>query len=83
MQPLYRLAILAVLLLGSMTRAEACPMCKQAIESSSSNPEPFAYMVSILFMLAMVTGVIGTLIGFLIYMSRQEAAALSAATASR
>lgn len=82
MQPLYRLAILAVLLLGSMTRAEACPMCKQALESSS-NPEPFAYMVSILFMLAMVTGVIGTLIGCLVYMSRQEAASLSAATASR
>jgi len=47
-------------------------MCKTALESNPSNPEPLAYMLSILFMLSMAAAVFGTLVGALVWMVRQE-----------
>ncbi len=67
--------------------AIACPMCKQALEatpigdgiiiaSATTNPEPFAYFVSILFMLGMMTAVAGSVVYALYRINKAEQAAL-------
>jgi hypothetical protein len=55
----------------------ACPMCKMALEPDDLRPR--AYMYSILFMLGMMTAVVGGVIGLLCWLSRHERAALDAA----
>jgi hypothetical protein len=68
-------------------QAAACPMCKQALEatpigdgiilaSATTNPEPFAYFVSILFMLGMMTAVAGSVVYALYRINKAEQAAL-------
>lgn len=52
-------------------------MCKMALESD--DPQPTAYMYSILFMLGAMTTVVGGLIAFLCWLSRHERAAMDAA----
>jgi uncharacterized membrane protein len=57
--------------------ALACPMCKMALETD--DPQPKAYMVSILFMLGMITSVsfgVGVLTWWI---NRQDQQALEAA----
>lgn len=69
-------AVLAWASLGA-SRVWACPMCKMALETD--DPQPRAYMYSILFMLGAMGSVVGGLIGFLCWLSRHERAALDAA----
>ena len=59
------------------SQAAACPMCKFALESD--DPQPRAYMYSILFMLMMIGGLFGGVIGVLCWLSKSERAALDAA----
>ena len=59
------------------SKALACPMCKFALEAD--DPQPRAYMLSILFMMAMVGGIFSGMIGFLWWLSKNERAALDAA----
>lgn len=61
----------------SENSAWACPNCKFAIEGDAQLPQ--AYMVSILFMLGMIGAVVGSIVGLLWWMNRQEQAALVAA----
>ena len=60
-----------------VSTAQACPMCKYALESD--DPQPRAYMVSILFMMGMIGGIFTGLIAVLCWLSRNERAALDAA----
>lgn len=55
----------------------ACPMCKLAAESTDRQPQ--AYMVSILFMLGMIGSVAGGVGGLLFWAHRLETKALRAA----
>ena len=55
--------------------AFACPMCKLALESD--DPQPRAYMTSILFMLGMITTMFGSVAGLMVWVSRQETKALT------
>jgi hypothetical protein len=55
----------------------ACPMCKLALETD--DPQPRAYMVSILFMLGMIMSAFGGMAGLLVWVSRTERRALSEA----
>jgi hypothetical protein len=59
------------------SRVWACPMCKYALETDDVRPQ--AYMYSILFMLGAMTAIVGGLIGFLYWLSRNERAAMDAA----
>lgn len=62
---------------ASASQAWACPMCKFALESD--DPTPRAYMISILFMLLAIGSVVGGLIGFLYWLTKNERAAMNAA----
>lgn len=55
----------------------ACPMCKMALETD--DPQPRAYMYSILFMLGMIGSLFAGMIGFLFWLSKHERASLDAA----
>jgi hypothetical protein len=57
--------------------AWACPMCKMALESD--DPQPRAYMYSILFLLAVIGTVFGAMTGLLCWVSRWERRALQSA----
>ncbi|MDX1969358.1 MAG: hypothetical protein SFV23_19430 [Planctomycetaceae bacterium] len=75
-----RVAIIGVTLLAwslSSADAFACPMCKLALESD--DPQPRAYMLSILFMLGMITSVTGAVGALLWYVNRIEKRMLEAA----
>ncbi len=61
----------------SSGNAFACPMCKLALESD--DPQPRAYMLSILFMLGMITSVTSAVGGLLWYVNRIEKRMLEAA----
>jgi len=61
----------------SVSQVMACPMCKMALETD--DPQPAAYMYSILFMLGAMGTVVGGLIAFLCWLSRHERAAMDAA----
>ncbi|MBI1347479.1 hypothetical protein GC163_14465 [bacterium] len=65
------------LLVGISACAEtafACPMCKNAVETDS--PQPRAYMISILFMMGMITAVVSA-VGILMWrIDRAEKQAL-------
>lgn len=55
----------------------ACPMCKLALETD--DPQPRAYMTSILFMLGMITSLFLGVAGVTWWISRREQRALEAA----
>uniref|UniRef100_A0A7C2JZF1 Uncharacterized protein n=1 Tax=Schlesneria paludicola TaxID=360056 RepID=A0A7C2JZF1_9PLAN len=64
----------ATCLLMHTSSAMACPMCKMALETD--DPQPRAYMTSILFMLGAITTVFAAVAGLLVYVSRREQQAL-------
>lgn len=59
------------------SEASACPMCKLALETD--DPQPRAYMFSILFMLGMIGSMFAGVTGLLIWLSRRERLVLEAA----
>ena len=70
------LVALAVVLAGA-SEAWACPMCKLALETD--DPQPRAYMFSILFMMGMIGSMFAGVTGLLIWLSRRERLVLEAA----
>jgi hypothetical protein len=50
-------------------------MCKMALETD--DPQPRAYMLSILFMLGMIMSAFGAVAGLLVWVSRTERRALT------
>jgi hypothetical protein len=73
-----RVFLLSLACVGlSVSQAWACPMCKLALETD--DPQPRAYMYSILFMMGMIASIFAGMIGFLYWLSRNERAALDAA----
>jgi hypothetical protein len=69
--------LLAVVCTGTLlaSQASACPMCKLAVQED--DPQPRAYMISILFMLFMITAVIGTFGLLLVWVNRAEKRAIA------
>ncbi len=65
------------LLLSGVSEARACPMCKMALETD--DPQPRAYMLSILFMLGMIGSMFGGVAALLIWLTRRERLVLEAA----
>lgn len=57
--------------------AWACPMCKMALETD--DPQPRAYMISILFMLGMMASVTTAVGAVMYWVNRCERRALEAA----
>lgn len=57
--------------------AWACPMCKLALETD--DPQPRAYMVSILFMMGMIFVLFGLVAAGVWWMSRREQRSLEEA----
>jgi uncharacterized membrane protein len=55
----------------------ACPMCKMALESD--DPQPRAYMISILFMLGTISTVFGCVGALMLWVNRYEKKALTEA----
>ncbi|MBC8114592.1 MAG: hypothetical protein H7062_09455 [Candidatus Saccharimonas sp.] len=70
------LVALTMVLVGA-SEAWACPMCKMALETD--DPQPRAYMFSILFMLGMIGSMFAVVTGLLIWLSRRERLELEAA----
>ena len=68
---------LGTLLLTQSSSAWACPMCKYALETDSA--EPKAYMVSILFMMGMISSLFFSMGVLLWWVSKQEKLALNSA----
>ena len=66
-----------VTVLAGASEAWACPMCKMALETD--DPQPRAYMLSILFMLGMIGSMFAAVTGLLIWLSRRERLVLEAA----
>ncbi len=70
-------SLFAVVCTGTLlaSQVSACPMCKLAVQED--DPQPRAYMVSILFMLFMITAVIGTFGLLLVWVNRAEKRAIT------
>lgn len=65
------LCTLFALLLGpAWSSAWACPMCKMAVEAD--NPQPRAFMISILFMLAVILTIFGGMTALIYWVNRLE-----------
>lgn len=64
-------------LLAWANSASACPMCKLALETD--DPQPRAYMYSILFMMGTIFTLFGAVTGFVWWLTRQERRSLEAA----
>ncbi len=71
-----RLAIAVAWLAMQTTAVQACPNCKFALEADAS-PQPRAYMLSIIFMLAVIMSLFGAMFGLLWWLSKQECRALT------
>ncbi len=69
--------VAAALVLACTSEVWACPMCKLALETD--DPQPRAYMFSILFMLGMMGSLFAGVTGLLIWLSRRERLVLEAA----
>ena len=67
----------AALVLAHATSAWACPMCKYALETDESEPQ--AYMVSILFMMGMISTLFASVAVLLWWVSKHEKMAMTAA----
>jgi uncharacterized membrane protein len=61
---------LAALIVASANSVWACPMCKLALETD--DPQPRAYMISILFMMGMIFTMFGLVGALVLWISRQE-----------
>jgi hypothetical protein len=59
-----------MLLAASAKSAWACPMCKLALETD--DPQPRAYMISILFMMGMIFTMFGLVGGLVWWLTRHE-----------
>ena len=57
-----------MIVLAGASEAWACPMCKMALETD--DPQPRAYMLSILFMLGMIGSMFGGMAALLIWLTR-------------
>jgi uncharacterized membrane protein len=68
------LCVFTMCLSAHASSAFACPMCKFALESD--DPQPRAYITSILFMLGMITTLFSAVAGLLVWVSRKETQAL-------
>src|SRR4051812_48335579 len=68
---------IAALVLAQSTTVWACPMCKYALESDEGQPQ--AYMVSILFMMGMITTLFASVCVLLWWVSKQEKMVINAA----
>lgn len=73
-----RLAIAVAWLAMQATTVQACPNCKFALDVDAS-PQPRAYMLSIIFMLAVIMSLFGAVFGLLWWLSKQECRALTEA----
>ena len=71
------IAAMGTLFLAQASNVWACPMCKYALETDA--PEPKAYMVSILFMMGMISTLFFSVGVLLWWVSKQEKMALNAA----
>ena len=72
-----RILSLGALVLAQASNVWACPMCKYALETDA--PEPKAYMISILFMMGMISALFLGVGVLLWYVTKQEKMALNAA----
>jgi hypothetical protein len=78
MRQIVRVSLVVITLtLAGTSEAWACPMCKLALETD--DPQPRAYMMSILFMLGMIGSMFGGMAGLLIWLARRERLELEAA----
>jgi uncharacterized membrane protein len=68
---------LGIVVLAQASNAWACPMCKYALETDT--PEPKAYMISILFMMGMISSLFVAVGVLLWWVAKQEKLALTAA----
>ena len=66
-----------LVLLSQASSVWACPMCKYALETDDN--EPKAYMISILFMMGMITALFSSVTVLLWWISKQERKNLTAA----
>lgn len=71
-----RLTFATAWLVMQTTAAQACPNCKFALEADAS-PQPRAYMLSIIFMLAVIMSLFGAMFGLLFWLAKQECRALT------
>lgn len=71
------IAIGTLVLLSQASSLWACPMCKYALETDEN--EPRAYMISILFMMGMITALFSGVTVLLWYVSKLERKNLTAA----
>ncbi len=71
------MALGALVIMAQASTAWACPMCKYALETDEN--EPRAYMISILFMMGMISALFSGMAGFLWWISKQEKKNLTAA----
>jgi len=78
MRRVFRGSFVALMVvLAGASEAWACPMCKLALDSD--DPQPRAYMYSILFMLGMITTIFGGVAVLLVWLTRRERLVLEAA----
>ena len=71
------LALCTAIVLAQATNVWACPMCKYALETDEL--EPKAYMVSILFMIGMISSLFLAVAVALWWVARQDKLSLNAA----
>jgi len=72
-----RLVLCSLFVLAQATNVWACPNCKFALEADEH--EPKAYMISILFMMGMITSLFAAVAAALWWVSRQDKMTLTAA----
>ena len=68
---------IATLILANSTSVWACPLCKFALETDEN--EPKAYMISILFMIGMISTLFACVGVLLWWVSKQEKMVINAA----
>lgn len=73
-----RLVFAASWLALQASAVQACPNCKFALEAEAS-PQPRAYMLSIIFMLAVIMSLFAAMSGLLWWLSKQDCRALTEA----
>lgn len=63
--------------ISQSSSAWACPLCKFALETNDAEPQ--AFMISILFMMGMITALFAAVAGLLWWINRLETKKLKAA----
>ena len=77
MKQILKLTVLATFVLARASIAWACPMCKYALETDDT--EPKAYMISILFMMGMISALFASVGVLLWWVAKHEKMAMTAA----